>query len=119
MSPTTHHLSVLPNAAHVLLVPLALLLLFNAGNDPPRGTASTNDVLVRNRQEVPLLHRQFLIMHQFGHLLHLVHHFIVPLCLLGQLGHVDTLFAIDALRHGCCYQRKWEFACTILKNNAP
>lgn len=39
-------------------VALALFFLFNRGNDSPRSTTGTNDVLVRNGQQIPLLDGQ-------------------------------------------------------------
>jgi hypothetical protein len=38
------------------LIALGLLLLLNRGDDPPGRTASTDDVLVGDRQEIPLFH---------------------------------------------------------------
>lgn len=43
------------------LIALGLLLLLNGGDDSPRCTASTDDVLVRHREEVALLNGEFLV----------------------------------------------------------
>ena len=98
-SPTTYHLSVLANASNIILVALALLLLLDAGDDPPRGTTSADNVLVRHRQQIPLFHGKLLVMDQLSNFLHLFNHLVVPLGLLGQLGHVDTFLAVYYLRH--------------------
>lgn len=39
----------------MLLRALGLLLLLDGGDDTPRGTAGTDDVLVRDRQQVALV----------------------------------------------------------------
>jgi hypothetical protein len=72
----THHFAVGLDALHMLLVALGLLLLLDARDDAPGGAAGANDVLVRHRQQVPLLHRQLLVVHHLCHLLHLrnLHH---------------------------------------------
>ena len=40
------------------LVPAALLLLLDGGDDPPRGPAGADDILVGDGQQVALLHRE-------------------------------------------------------------
>ena len=54
-------------------VALRLLLLLDGGNDPPRRTAGTDDVLVCDRQEVALLYGELLVgrrdaLHVLDHL---------------------------------------------------
>lgn len=68
-----HHVAVLLDALDVLLVALGVLLLLDARDDAPRGAARANDVFVRHRQQVPLLHAQLLVVHHLRHLLHLSH----------------------------------------------
>lgn len=48
-------LAVLLDQGNLALVALGLLLLLDRGNNAPRGTAGTNDVLVGDGQEIPLL----------------------------------------------------------------
>jgi len=48
-------LAVLADDADVLVRALGLLLLLNAGDDAPGGTAGTDDVFVGDRQEVALV----------------------------------------------------------------
>lgn len=50
-------LTVLANDANVLVV-FGLLLLLNGRDDSPRGTSSTDDVLVCDRQQVALVDRE-------------------------------------------------------------
>ena len=55
------------------LVTLGLLLLLDGGDDAPRGTAGTNDVLVGDREEVALLNGKLLVggsdaLHVLNHL---------------------------------------------------
>ena len=42
-------LAVIADGGNMLLGSLRLLLLFDRGDDAPRGTSGTHDVLVRNR----------------------------------------------------------------------
>ncbi len=77
----------------VFLVALALLLLFNGGNNPPRGPPRSNHVLVRHRQQVPLLHCKLSDVHSLGHLFHGLYHLIIPLRLLRKLRYVNILFS--------------------------
>lgn len=48
-------LTVLADDADVLVRALGLLLLLDAGDDAPRGTAGADDVLVGDREEVALV----------------------------------------------------------------
>jgi len=99
----THHLPVPLDAGDVLRVALGLLLLLDARHYAPGGAAGADDVLVGHRQQVALLDRQFRAVAATGRdggrdLLHLGRHLVVPLRLLGQLGHVDGLLPVDG--HG-------------------
>ena len=47
--------------SHCLLPFAAVNLLLNAGNDTPRRSSSTDDVLVCNRQQVPFFIRQLFL----------------------------------------------------------
>jgi len=51
-------LAVLLDEGNLRGVALRLLLLLDRSNDTPRSTAGADDVLVSDRQEVPLLNRQ-------------------------------------------------------------
>jgi hypothetical protein len=68
-------LTVLLDKGDLGLVALALLLLLDGGDDAPRGTAGTDDVLVGDRQEVPLLNGQLLV--GGGDSLHVLDHLCV------------------------------------------
>ena len=52
-------LTVITDGADVLVRALGLLLLLNGGDDAPRGTSSTDDILVSDRQKIPLVDRKF------------------------------------------------------------
>jgi hypothetical protein len=52
-------LSVVADGADVLLGTLGLLLLLDRGDDAPGRASRADDVLVRHRQEVTLVHGQF------------------------------------------------------------
>lgn len=54
-------LTVLLDQCDLRLIALGLLLLLDRGNDPPRGTAGTDDVLVGDRKQIPLFDGQFLV----------------------------------------------------------
>lgn len=54
-------LAVLLDEGDLGLIALGLLLLLNGGDNTPRRPASTDDVLVRYRQQIPLLHGQLLV----------------------------------------------------------
>ena len=51
-------LAVFADDADVLVRALGLLFLLDAGDDTPRRTARADDVLVRDREEIALVHRQ-------------------------------------------------------------
>ena len=71
-------LAVLLDKGDLLLVALGLLLLLDRGDDAPRRTAGADDVLVGDRQEIPLLDGELLVCG--GNILHVLHHF----CALRQ-----------------------------------
>lgn len=48
-------LAICLDLSDVLLVVLGLLLLLNGRDDPPRSTASSDDVLVGNGEEIALI----------------------------------------------------------------
>jgi hypothetical protein len=77
------------------LVAAALLLLLDGGDDPPRRPARSDDVLVGDGEQVALLDGELLPAADatggLRHALHELHHLLVPLRLLGQLGHVHAL----------------------------
>jgi len=52
-------LSVVADGADVLLGALGLLLLLDRGDDAPGRASRADDVLVRHRQQVALVHGQF------------------------------------------------------------
>ncbi len=75
----------------VALVALGLLFLFDGRYNAPGSAASTDDVLVRNRQQVALLNGELDV--KPGNLLHRLYHLVVPLCLLGDFGHIHILLS--------------------------
>ena len=85
--------SVVADDGDVVLVASALLLLLDGGDDAPGSASGADDVLVGNREEVALLDREFLVLSGGRDLLHELHHLLVALGLLRQLGHVHELFA--------------------------
>lgn len=66
-------LAVLLDEGDLGLVALGLFFLFNGGDDSPRRTAGTDDVLVGNREEIPLLNRELDVGR--GDNLHVLDHF--------------------------------------------
>eukprot|EP00965_Chrysotila_dentata_P256460 6212546-Pleurochrysis_carterae.AAC.3 len=66
---------------------LFALPLLDRSDDAQRSTASTDNVLVSDREEIALLQAQ-IIRHRLGNLLHVLDHFLIALSLLGELGHV-------------------------------
>ena len=52
-------LAVLADDANVLVGTLLLLLLLDGGDDAPRGTAGTNDILVGDGKKVALIDGEF------------------------------------------------------------
>uniref|UniRef100_A0A7C8YZQ6 Uncharacterized protein n=1 Tax=Opuntia streptacantha TaxID=393608 RepID=A0A7C8YZQ6_OPUST len=83
----------------MILIAPAFLFLLNRGNNPPRSPPCTNHILVSNRQKVPLLYGKFLSVCHLCNFLHELHHFFIPLRLLGQLGHVNIFFPCRIGRH--------------------
>lgn len=71
-------LAVLLNKVDLGGVALGLLLLLDRGDDPPRRTASANNVLVGNRQKVALLDGKIAVLR--GNNLHVLDH----LCMRGR-----------------------------------
>jgi hypothetical protein len=67
---------------------LGLSLLLDGGDNTPRSTARSDDILVGNRQQVALFDRELCWL--LGDLLHVGDHFIEALGLFGQLGCKDT-----------------------------
>ena len=59
-------------------------LLHDARDDAPRSTARAHSVLVGHRQQVALLHGELAVC--IAHILHVIGHLVVALCLLGKLG---------------------------------
>lgn len=57
------------------LVAFGLFLLLNGRHNSPTGTASTDDILVGNREEVSFLYRKFFVCRSNN--LHVLHHFCV------------------------------------------
>ena len=85
-------LSVLLDLLDVGGVALGLLLLLDGRDDPPGSTAGTDDVLVGDREQVPLLDGELNV--ELGNGLHGLDHLVVPLGRLGQLGHKNRFFAL-------------------------
>ena len=52
-------LAVVADDGNVLVGTLLLLLLLDRGDDAPRGTSGTDDVLVGDREEVTLVNGEF------------------------------------------------------------
>lgn len=52
-------LAVVADDVNVLVGTLLLLLLLDRGDDAPRGTSGTDDVLVGDREEVTLVNGEF------------------------------------------------------------
>jgi hypothetical protein len=95
----------LDDESNLGLVALGLFLLLNRGDDSPRSTAGTDDVLVSNGQKVALLNGELLVC--AGNSLHVLDHLcrggsaaclrisctdeltLIALGLLGQLGQVN------------------------------
>lgn len=76
--------AVLLDGGDVLVRALGLLLLLDGGDDAPRGTASADDVLVGNAEEVALVNGE--LTAQLSDLLHVGNHLIVALGLLAETG---------------------------------
>lgn len=52
-------LAVFADLANVLLVVFGFLLLFDAGDDAPRRTSCTDNILVGNRQQIAFIDGEF------------------------------------------------------------
>lgn len=76
--------AVVLDGGDVLVGSLRLLLLLDRGNDAPRGTSGTDNVLVGNAEKVALVDGE--LSAQLGNLLHVGHHLIVALSLLAEAG---------------------------------
>lgn len=76
--------AVLLDGGDVLVRALGLLLLLDGGDDAPRGTASADNVLVGNAEEVALVNGE--LTAQLSDLLHVGDHLIVALGLLAETG---------------------------------
>ena len=76
-------LAVLLDESDLGLVALRLLLLLDRGDDSPRGTAGTNDVLVGDGQEIALLNGEFNVGR--GNDLHVLNHLCVTSSALFEL----------------------------------
>jgi hypothetical protein len=87
--------AVLADGGDVLVGALALLLLLDGGDDAPRGTASADDVLVGNGQEVALVDGK--LTAKLGDLLHVADHLIVTLGLLAEASQEGL--AVKVERH--------------------
>ena len=66
-------LTVVSDHLDLGVVSLALLLLLDGGDDSPRGSSGTDDVLLRNGEEVSLLNGKLLVGRGDG--LHVLDHF--------------------------------------------
>lgn len=66
-------LTVLLDESDLGLVALGLFFLLDGGDDSPRGTTGTDDVLVGNGEEIPLLDRELDVGR--GNNLHVLDHF--------------------------------------------
>ena len=62
--------------------PSVVFSIADGGDDSPRGSASSDHVLIGHEEKVTLLHGEFLVVHHSRDLLHELHHLFVPLCLL-------------------------------------
>ena len=69
-----------------LLRVLGLLLRLDGADDAPRRSARANDVLVRDGEQVALLHGELHV--KLRDVAHVFNHFFVAFCLLAELRHV-------------------------------
>lgn len=76
--------AVVLDGRNVLVGSLRLLLLLDRGDNAPRGTSGTDNVLVGNAEKVTLVNGE--LSTQLGHLLHVGDHLIVALSLLAKAG---------------------------------
>ena len=82
---------VIADRRHVVVVAAALLLLLDRRYDAPRGAPRADHVLVSDGEEVTLLDGELVAVDGGGDFLHELHHLLVALGLLGELGHVHEL----------------------------
>jgi hypothetical protein len=75
--------AVLRDLVHLVVLALLLLLGLDARQHAPRGAARADDVLVGDAQQVTLLDVELRV--QLGQRLHVLHHVVVALRLLGEL----------------------------------
>lgn len=52
-------LTVIADSSNVLIRPLGFLFLLDRGNDAPRGTSSSHNILVRDGQKISLIDGEF------------------------------------------------------------
>jgi len=83
--------TILADEFDVGFVVLALLFLFNRGDDSPGSTTRTNNVFVGNGEEVSFFNCQFDV--QLGNSLHRGNHLFISFSLFAKLGKEDTIFA--------------------------
>ena len=102
-------LPVALNHGDLGLISFRFLLLLDGGDDPPRGAAGTDNVLIGDGEQIALLDCKFLI--GGSHALHVLNHLygvasddvngwvdvgkgttFIPLGLFGELGKVDGIF---------------------------
>ncbi|KAI6754239.1 hypothetical protein HG530_012753 [Fusarium avenaceum] len=76
--------AVVLDGRDMLVGSLRFLLLLDRGDDAPRGTSGTDNVLVGNAEEVTLVNGE--LSTQLSHLLHVGDHLIVALGLLAEAG---------------------------------
>lgn len=74
--------AVLLDGGDVLVGALGLFLLLDGGDNTPRGTTGTDNILVGNAQKVALIDSE--LTADLGHLLHIGNHLIVALGLLAE-----------------------------------
>lgn len=67
-----HLVPVVLDPARVVVVPFRVFLLLDGREDPPRGPAGADHVLVADGEEVPLLNRELHV--EIRDILHRIHH---------------------------------------------
>jgi hypothetical protein len=77
--------AVVSDHGDLRVVALALLLLLDGGDNAPRSSSGTNDVLVRNREQVSLLNGEFLVGRSDR--LHVLDHF----CCIRSVIHKNAM----------------------------
>ena len=87
-------------------------LLHDARDDAPRSTARAHSVLVGHRQQVALLHGKLAVC--MAHIIHVIGHLVVALCLLGKLGlrtlpaSCDKSAQPKAQAEAACFTAEWQ-----------